>query len=157
MPLPRVDTNPDTGDRRQRDWRVLMGLGIPTWYHYRYKYSDFAVAGTDALVTPDELGPAQIILLCKVKHEVAFAGGAISAYTIEVGIAGDTTKYHAAFDVFQAVGPTVYNIDDTVQSESHTANAPWIVTARSTGANLDQATAGIVDIAMLITSPPNTT
>jgi len=49
------------------------------------------------------LAAGEIIHAIKQKHSTAFAGGAITAATSEVGIAGSLPRYCPRFNIFQAV------------------------------------------------------
>ncbi len=124
---------------------------VPTWLMVGTRtYSDFATAGLTSSIALFNLAAAGIIHGVKIKHSIAFAGGAIATYTVSVGIVGTVAKYAAAYDVFQAVSGTAFQLSTTVGSESHTAGTSIIATATSTVANLDQATAGAVDIWALL-------
>lgn len=122
---------------------------IPRWRKYTKAYGDFSTAGTTNNIELFSLPPACVIHAVKIKHSTAFSGGAISAYTISVGITGTLAKYAAAFDVFQAASATAFSITGTIGSESHTAVTSIKVAATSTSANLNAATAGSVDVWVL--------
>ena len=99
-----------------------------------------------ALLTLPAGGLIQNVVL---KHSAAFTGGSISAYTLTVGISGDLDKYTPAvlFDVFQAPGDAVFEFATTQGIETFNASGTSIrLAAISTGADLDQSTAGSVDV-----------
>ena len=81
-----------------------------------------------------------------IKHNTAFSGGTSTAYTVEVGLTGNTNQYAAAFDTFQATGNTVRSVTNVMDVPNFGATTDVIITARSTGDTLDNITAGSVDI-----------
>lgn len=124
--------------------RVGAGLYFPA----------FAAAALSKNLNLFQLAPGQIIHAVKIKHSEAFGGGAISACTISVGIAGSNAKYAAAFDVFQAISATAYQLSTTVGAESAAAATQITATATAVGANLNAATSGQVDIWALLSVTP---
>lgn len=135
--------------------RALLGTNLAApipgtssaWIKVSKAYTDFSAAARTNSITILSLPAGGIITAVKLKHSTAFSGGAISAYTISVGV-GSTTyvaKYLGAFDVFQATGATVFAVSGTVDSESHSGAVNITATATSVGADLDAATAGVVD------------
>jgi hypothetical protein len=116
------------------------------WTKYTVTYSDLSAASTTNDVELFSLPAGGVIHGVKIKHSTAFSGGSISAFTVSVGITGTLAKYASAFDVFQAVGNTTQQISSTVGTENHGASTSIKIAATSTGANIDQATAGIVDV-----------
>lgn len=121
----------------------------PWWTKYTVDYSDLAAAATTNNIELFSLPAGGVIHGVKIKHSTAFSGGSISAYTVSVGITGTLAKYASAFDVFQAVGNAVQQISSTVGTENHGAATSIKIAATSTTDNLDQATAGSVDVWVL--------
>lgn len=121
---------------------------VPTWIKVgdAISYTTFQTAATTKSNTLFSLIAAGIIHEVKIKHSTAFAGAAISAVTISVGISGTNDKYASAFNVLQAVSSTAFELSDALGTESHTAATNITVTAISTGANLSALSAGVVDI-----------
>lgn len=116
------------------------------WTKYTVTYSDLSAASTTNDVELFSLPAGGVIHGVKIKHSTAFSGGAISAFTVSVGITGTLAKYASAFDVFQAVSNTAQQVSSTVGTENHGASTSIKIAATSTGANIDQATAGSVDV-----------
>jgi hypothetical protein len=83
-----------------------------------------------------------------IKHTQAFAGPAISAMTVSVGIAGSVTLFTAAFDIFQAAADGTLSETALFKSGS-IAPVPVTLTFTSTGANISVLTAGSVDVYLL--------
>ena len=122
------------------------------WTKYTKVYADFSTAGTTNSIALFTLPPGGVIHNTKIKHSVAFSGTSISAYTVQVGISGTLNKYSGstAFNVFQAVANTTFGLYANLGSENHAAGTSILVTATSTGANLNAASgAGSVDIWVL--------
>lgn len=126
------------------------------WKKYTKTFADFTDTDTLNTITLDTLPAGTFVHAVKMKHSAAFTGGAITAYTISVGITGSNTKYLAAKNVFQA--PAEANkwcamspvADGSTWMEAHLATTTLNATATSTTGNLDAATAGSVDIWVLI-------
>lgn len=119
------------------------------WTKYTVDESDFtATAGQESITLYATLA-GEVIHAVKIKHSEAFAGGAVADFTVEVGIAGNTNKYAAAFDVFQAVGDTTFSITGTVGAESHAAGVAILCTGTCASDDVADATAGSVDIWVL--------
>lgn len=110
-------------------------------------HTDFSAAALTKTVT------LHTSILREEIHEVVidlgtqFAGAGISSLTAEVGIAGDTAKYIMPFDLLQAVGA---NSNDEGKFSLGRFDLPVgtdievLITA--VGANLDQLSAGSVNI-----------
>lgn len=113
---------------------------------YSLDYTDFSTAGLTNSIELLSLPAKGIIKAGIIKHSTAFSGGSISAYTVSVGITGTLEKHIPAFNVFQSVGGSAFAIYSLFDIESFSAATSIKVTATSVGANLDQATAGAVDI-----------
>lgn len=133
------------------DYHLAFGFGrSPVWRKYTVTYADLAAAALTATKTLFQLPPAGVIHATKIKHSVQFAGGAISSYTISVGISGTPAKYGSAYQVgTTTVGDTAFNLTVNVNTETHGANTAIIATATSVGANTNAATAGSADIWVL--------
>ncbi len=85
-----------------------------------------------------------------VKHSTPFSGGSISAYTVGIGTVGDANKYTAAFDVYQGASNVAYQDSTTAGSENFGAPVNIKITATSSGGALSTATAGSVDVWVLM-------
>lgn len=113
-------------------------------------HTAFQTAALTNSITLFTLAAAGVIHAVKIKHSVAFAGAAIASYTLSVGIGGTLAKYASAFDVFQAVSNTAFQLSAVTGSENNGATTPILITATSTGANLSASTAGTVDVWALL-------
>ena len=122
---------------------------IPVWTKYTVTYSDLATVATTNSITLYTAVAKAMIHHVVVKHSQAFSGGSLSAYTVEVGLTGNTTKYAPAFDVFQAVADTAASNDRNDFIESFASTTAVKITADSTGDDLDNAAAGSVDVWVL--------
>lgn len=118
----------------------------PRWRKVTLAYSDFSAASLSFAVTGLTLQAKEGIDAVVLNHTTAFSGGSITAYTVEVGLSAASTKYANAFDTFQAIGGTVRDVNNVTDVPNFSGTTDVIVTARAIGANLDQVTAGSVDI-----------
>lgn len=114
--------------------------------------TDLTAAAATEDETLFELQPGHKVSWVYVKYSTAFAGGTLTAMTVSVGDSSSTTLYTAAFDVFQAVGATVFQDTDLFKSSTSAARN---VLARftATGDNVVNATAGSVDIRVCVKAP----
>jgi hypothetical protein len=109
-------------------------------------YTDFATAGLINTIDLFTLPAKTQVSNTFIKHDTQFLGGGITAYKIGCGILGDLNKLSYDFDVFQAVAK------DTAAHHTYFGCLDFAdptvlkVTAQSVGANLDQATQGVVQI-----------
>lgn len=131
---------------------VSLLTPVPTWIKVGVGITATALAAAALTnsITLFSLIPGGVIHAVKIKHSTAFGGGLIAAYTVSVGIAGTLAKYAPAFDVFQAPGATVMENSFIGGSENQATAVNILLSAFSVGANLDQATAGVVDIWALL-------
>lgn len=123
---------------------------IPQWKKFTFTYAALAVAALTNTIEMYQLPAAAIIHAVRIKHSVPFTGGAISAYSLSVGVFANLTKYALAFDVFQPISGVAYQDSFLPGSESFTGAISLRLAAQATGANLDQATAGTVDVWVLL-------
>lgn len=125
---------------------------VPVWVKVgnAISHTAFQTAATTLSITLFVLQAAALIHAVKIKHSVAFGGGAITAYTLSVGIAGTLAKYASAFDVFQAVSNTAFQTSSVLGSENNGATTNILITAVSTTANLNASTTGTVDVWALL-------
>lgn len=107
-------------------------------------YTSFQTAALTTTVTARTLAANRTLFAVIIKHSTVFAGGAISALTLSVGIAGDTTKFINSFNVMQAVSDSAQDSNLTVYFPA--TATPLIITATAVGANLDALTAGSVTL-----------
>lgn len=112
--------------------------------------ADFATAGLTNSINLFVLPARTVIHTIKIKHSHSFSGGAISAYTVSVGINGNLAKYATAFDVFEAVASNTLQISSNCDAEDDSSSTQILATATSVGANLSAATAGSVSIWALL-------
>ena len=110
-------------------------------------FGDFSDGSTQKDISVFTLKAGRKLVEFMLKHEDAWAGGGITAVTIELGIVGDEGKYSVeTFDVFQAPSDTIFNIEapDTMEDIASDVDVRMRVTAQ--GDNLDQLNAGSIDL-----------
>lgn len=128
---------------------------VAKWTKYSSTFAALSAANTTNNIELFSLPAKTLITRVVIKHGLAFTGGLISAYTLRVGTVATPNKYIAAFDVFQAASDTIFSVSVVNDDMEHFTAATSIrLTGVSTGANLDQATAGTVDIYVQTTLLP---
>ena len=123
-----------------------------TWVHLAtVPYTSFNTAATTQTINSGYTLPAGWIVEGVVINPATnFSGGTISGYTLSVGgtVSGSTTKYASNINVF--TGANFKTINSTFGMESFTSGSRITLTATSTGGNLSTATAGSVDVYLLV-------
>lgn len=125
---------------------------ISQWIKITKTYSDFSTAGLTNNISLYTLPAKGIIHSVQVVPTVAFSGGLISAYTISVGIVGNLVKYSAAVNSF--TGFALAQPSAITGIESMSATTDIRIAAISVTGLLNVATAGSVDIYLLISQLP---
>ena len=116
------------------------------WSKYTVTHDQLQAAATSNDIELFSLTARQVIHKVFIKQTVPFAGTSITAYTVSVGIAALKDKYAPPFDVFQAVADAAHDLNEAPGFESIASPISIRVQGISTGANLDQSTAGSVEI-----------
>lgn len=127
---------------------------ISTWTKYTVSHTTLQAAALTNDAELFSLAAQGVIEKVIVKHTTAFAGTGITAYSISVGVTGELDKYAIDFDVFQAVADTTFDTNNSLGMENFGSATSIRIAAESTGANLDQSTAGSVDIYVLASTLP---
>lgn len=127
---------------------------FPRWVKVTKSYTDFSTGGLTNDISIYTLPIKGYIHDIKIVPTTAFSGGLIATYTISVGISGALTKYAIATNVF--TGNTTLNTIHTplVGLESTSGTTDIRAQAVSTVGNLSAATAGSVDIYLLVSTLP---
>lgn len=159
--------NPGTGYWTDTGVSAAMASGTPassypTWSSAISKsHTDLQTANTDNNIEIYSLPAKGVVHGVVMKTTTAFAGTGILTYTLQVGITGNTSKYiSSAYDAMAAVSNTNFAVSDNGMStplprpENFGAATSVRLRAVSAGANLDQSTAGAVDIYLLIGTLP---
>jgi hypothetical protein len=116
------------------------------WKKYTVSYAALSAAALTNDIELFSLPAKHTIHGVVIKHNTPFTGGAISAYTLSVGVVSNLAKFSTAFDVFQAAASNVMQDSANLDTEDIASSTSIRLAAISVGANLDQATAGSVDI-----------
>lgn len=137
-------------DKADSQLKILENAST-VWKKYTVNYSALSAAANTNTITIANLDAATVIEGIVVKSTVAFGGGTITDYTIDVE-AGSTTL-QAGVDMDAAPtdardGVAVYKV------ASFSGIVALTVTANSVGDTLDNATAGSVDIYIKYTTLP---
>jgi hypothetical protein len=128
---------------------TVVATGTPRWRKFSVTEADFTAAATSEDIELFSLDAGEIIHAVKIKHSTAFSGGSATSFTLSVGIAGNLTKYASAFDVFQAVADTTFQLSNTFNSENH-GSATSIRIEAVSDVNVANLTAGAADVWVLV-------
>lgn len=108
-------------------------------------YTAFMDVGATKQFTARVLPSNHTLFAMIVKHTIQFAGTGITQLLLDIGTAEEPTKFINGFDLLQAVTPIASDSVLTVYYAGGVAKE-IMVRATATGANLDQLSAGSVDI-----------
>ncbi len=147
-------------------WRLASGTALsssssgPTWTKLTFTYLDFSDPSQGVAFTVYNQSPLQMVHAAAIRHTQSFLGGAIVDYSVAlVGGNGDLVS-GGSFNVFQAPGNTVFAASvggipgvPNLQSVGG-GTLPIVLNVNSSGAALDQATQGIVDVYLLLSTLP---
>ena len=137
--------NPTANDQRLSMVRVL--------HSFQISYADLAAtSGTGAKTwTLGTLSVGAIIEYIRVKSSVAFSGGALSALVLRVGKSGGVTDFFVKdFDIMQAVYDGAL-VETFAPASGQLSAVTLAATLTPTGAACSVATAGVVNIDVLVT------
>ncbi len=138
---------------------IIANAGIPAWIKVAtLTYADFATSGnSNTIPTGYSLPPRALIHSCQVIVTIPFSGGTLSNYTMDVK--------SATFDYSPIVFSLITGFTDNSGAglsapvsvggyESLTTPTVISAIATSSGDTLDHATAGSVDIYLLVSVLP---
>lgn len=109
-------------------------------------YTDFSTAALTNTIDLFPLPAKTQVSNTFIKHDSQFLGAGITGYTVKCGVVGSLQKLAIPFDVTQVVSDTTAR-NHTYGGAFDMANTTLLkITADSLGANLDQATNGVVQI-----------
>jgi hypothetical protein len=124
---------------------ISLVSNTPHWIEFILTHVQFQTAALEFYLDLGTLNGA-LIHAVRVKHSTSFAGTGIATYKISCGIAASKEKFAEKFDVLSAVGTTNYLMNSMLYREVNNLR----IYAYSTGANLDQSSAGQVSVAILL-------
>ncbi len=128
---------------------LALGEGL-LYKRFTITHADLTDTDTEQTINLFTLGKGSKVLGVNIKHSVAFAGGTINAVTVSVGSAiVGAAGFAAAYDIFAAVANTSLQETAGFKSGGYDAQTVYAVFT-STAGNLDTATAGSVDIDILV-------
>ena len=145
-------------------WSVPAGGGGggPTWQKVTKSHTDFQAASTTKDIEIYSAPAGTVVHAVKIKHSTQFAGTGFLDYTVSVGVSGDLNFFAGAYSVAQPVTAQHYyltllaagggTLNSNANAPSHTASTSIRAQATSSGANLNQSTAGSVDIWLLVST-----
>lgn len=131
---------------------LLFGDGM--WTKYTVDYTQLASGFSNFDLTFASLPAKRMLLAVCIKHSTSFSGGALTAYTLQVGLSGNTNKYASAFDVLQAPGSSIAQVSTGGWCEDFASSTTVRVRATATGGATNAATQGTADIWLYTTDLP---
>jgi hypothetical protein len=140
-------------DFRQR--RSLQGAGtamLTEWRSLDVEFDDFSAAAASEDIEILSLPPRFAVWAAFIEGRAAWAGTAITAFTLSVGIVGDLTKYVLPLDVLAA---GVFRLGVNPDVESLTAATSIRLAAVATGGNMTALTAGTARVSLLLGRVPS--
>lgn len=123
---------------------------ILKWVRVVVTYEDLAAAALTNTIVIGSLPPKHLVHHATFIRNTTFSGGAISNYSISIGIPATPTKYLSSTTVFSGAAFGAMSTGPFI--ESITASTDIVLRATSVGANLDAATQGEVEIWYLVSS-----
>lgn len=147
------------GSKGWKAWSDVSPVGALAWVKVTKTYTDLAAANTTNQITVYTLPAKGIVHGAALKTTAAFSGGAIATYSLDLGDSTSASGYvngynGALFTGANWSGSGAKLTHGATGSNDLTATMPIYLQATSTGANLDQATAGSVEIWLLISTMP---
>jgi len=121
------------------------------WTKFIIPQSELAAASTTNDIELFVLPAGGVFHGYVIAHSQSFTGGAITAYTLSLGVSGELDRYAPPFDVFQAPGPTIRQVPASLACLAEGVATSVRLAAVSTGDNLNAATTGSVNIHILTT------
>lgn len=111
-------------------------------------FGDFSVASTQEDIVVFTLKAGRKLVDFVIKHEDAWTGGSISLVTVVLGIVGNESKYlpFDPFDIFQSPGELIIADEEPTTIESMDNDVDIVMRITSVGDNLDQLSAGSIDL-----------
>lgn len=129
---------------------IASGGGNQRWFKFVHTYDQWSIAATLNLITLMLLPPKWTVHGCIIYHTTAFSGPGITDVKLRVGISGDDDKYASDFDVDTAPGPTNFSVTDFLFVEDMENQTAITCDMTTTGADIDQLNAGVVEIYLLL-------
>jgi len=124
---------------------------VPTWYRVTATHTNLGAAAMSNTITGLVVPADTVVHGAKAVVTTLFSGGGIVAYSLSAGKTGNNTAYLSTVSGTALVntvyvGPNPYTLDGL----SHTATNNLTISANCTGANLNAATAGVVEVWYLL-------
>lgn len=137
---------------------ALVAGGGAQWIKITKTYTNLSAAATTNDIEIYSLPIKGVVHACVLKDTVQFAGPGIGGYNVTVGVAGNTSEYITTTIVSDAISDTVFTVMQNgvgkVSVKNFGATTSVRLYATSTGANLDQANAGSLDVYLFVATLP---
>ena len=135
---------------------AILAGGAPAWIKITKTHAQLAAAALTNDIEVYSLPARGTLLGAYMNHTVAFTGGGMTTYSLDLGIAGNLAKYDGAYGVTgapAAAGPFHSTpFANPVMEDGFAATS--IRLSAACDVNLNTATAGSVDIYLLVSVLP---
>jgi len=161
-----VFAGPAAGGAAAPTFRALEAADLPAqaggWVTITLSYANFSTGSTTHIYTPSTLPAKTVVHAVVVRTTTAFSGGAIGAYNLDVGLAsGSGTEWCSGYDVMAAPSGTNFNFHPGSGATgvlpallNPVSGVNLAITANCTGANLNAATQGTVEVSLFLSRLP---
>jgi hypothetical protein len=131
---------------------LQLASSVPGWFKLteNLSYAAFFTAGLSFNLPLVLLPGAGVVHGIKIIHSTAFTGPSISGYTISVGTSNNPSQLASAFDVTSTPSSTNSQLSLNFITYDDVNATTLIAQALSSGANLNTAVSGQVDIYALL-------
>jgi len=130
------------------------GSNLVQPYKFTFTHTQFQAAALSNNIEAFSLGAKTVIHGMILRPTTQFAGTGITDYKISVGIAADLERYLLLFDVDTAPAATNHNEGMIFEMQNFSAAVSIRIAALAAGANLNQSTAGVVDLYVYLSVLP---
>ena len=126
---------------------------VPIWQSFTVNFSDFTAVANQEDILLYTLPADDVLHAIHIKHSTSFSGGSITDYSLSVGPVGDLDGLASDFNVFQATGGSVLQNSANLITLDQSSPVAIRVRATSVGDTLNNATAGVATVRVLVSSP----
>jgi len=129
----------------------------PAWFRVgNYSFTDFSSGGDSFDLNAYTIPIKGVVHGTKITPVTQFAGALLEAYSIQIGVVGDTARYQSPVDLLNVVpGNQVHIMSPPLLDQvDHVATSTLRIVALSQGTTLDGATAGAFYVDILLSVTP---
>lgn len=129
----------------------INNIGLkPRWFKFTKTHTDLQAAALTNNIELFELPAGCCIHAVLIQPTEQFTGTGITDYKVSVGVASALEKYASLYDVDVSPSATEFQFTQVAGIEHLSSEISIKLAAQSVGANLDQSTAGAVQVQVLL-------